>query len=72
MGGMLDGRGDVGWSDFVHEERLGEHGACWQWGDVRGPFRWERGMDSRLRGKNGGGHGRGMGPRIREDKGGAG
>ena len=32
----MDGRGDVGWVDFVHEERLAEDGAYWQWGDVRG------------------------------------
>ena len=61
----MDRRGEVVWGDFVHEERLVEDRAYWQWGDVRGPFRWgceaslhreslgisvwEEGMDSRPR-----------------------
>ena len=42
----MEGRGDVVWSDFVHEERLGVDGAYWQWGDVRGRVR-PRGMSLR-------------------------
>ena len=53
----MDRRGEVVWGDFVHEERLVEDRAYWQWGDVRGrgareggPFRCaEEGMDSRPR-----------------------
>ena len=37
----MEGRGDVVWSDFVHEERLGGNEECWQWGDVRGEGRPE-------------------------------
>ena len=61
----MEGRGDVVWSDFVHEERLGVDGAYWQWGDVRGEE-----VDSTLYTESlwpGHGHirGRGMDSRIR-------